>query len=355
MKIAIIIIGFLFLPQLLWSQSNCVQSLDRAKSLFADGHLYDIPEVLNPCLEKGFTREQRVQAYHLLSMTYLYLDNHEDAEAAYLNLLALEPEFDVQNDNDKVEIVYLNSKFITTPIFTFTARAGLNRSYPVIINDYILAESATESNSEVYEARTGYWFGPGIDLSINDSWRVGTELLYRRTSFFYEEENLEITQFQNWLSLPVSVKYIFKTGPVQSYIYGGVMYDYLISSSGDFLVDNGENINNEVENLSLSDTRSSVSLNLMGGIGAKYRIDYYYIFFELRFIGGLKNIVDIGSRFASGEDDYFYDLNRIVEYNYVDDDYRLNSFGFSVGFENPFYKPRRKSEKRSFINRIFSK
>lgn len=356
MKNIILIIGILIFSQISWAQSNCVQSLDRAKTLFADGHLYNISEVLSSCLEKGFTREQRVQAYHLLSMTYLYLDDHEKAEGAYMNLLALEPEFDVKNDNDKIEIVYLDSKFITTPVFTFTARAGLNYTTPYIINDYVINGSASdvnESESQVYEGKIGYWFGPGFDFSINDEWKIGAELLYRRTSFYYAEDNLELTQYQNWLSLPVSAKYVFKTGPVQSYIYGGVMYDYLLSSSGDFLITDAEVAANEAENLKFNDTRRKYSLNLFGGVGVKYRINYYYIFLELRFIGGLKNIVDIDNRFDSGEDDYFIDLDRFVEYEYVDDDYRLNSYGFSIGFENPFYKPRKKTDRMPLFKRLF--
>lgn len=360
---SILTIFLSLIASLLFAQSSCVQSLDKAKSFFAEGHLYEIPQMLDECLKRGFTREQKVQAYHLLSMTYLYLDRHEEAEKAYMQLLELEPEFDVENDNDKIEIVYLDSKFKTTPIFTFTGRAGLNRTMPFVIIDYPL----DNDDPEQYKNKTGFWFGPGLDFSIDNNWKIGAEILYRKTNFFYEslrfgEDNVKVTHHQNWASLPVSVKYVRKTGPVHSYVYGGVMFDWMMVSSLDLeFVDIWVNESNIVEGLAPSretlkstDMMNRTSLNLIGGIGAKYRIDYYYVFFELRFIGGLKNLVREGNRYSIEKDPYLYDLKSVFEYIYVDDDYRLNNFGFSIGFENPFYKPRKITSKQPFFKRIFN-
>ena len=353
----LVILLFFIAPYSLYGQSNCVQSLDNAKTLFAEGHLYDIPDVLKNCLKKGFTKEQKVQAYHLLSMTYLYLDRHEDAERAYMELLAIEPEFDVKNESDKIEIEYLDKKFITTPIFTFNARAGLNRTKPVVLQ-------STDSDLETYFGRTGFYFGPGIDFNINSKWKVGAELLYRHTAFYYErvmfkeQDILKMTQTQNMISLPVSVKYLHNTGGIQTYIYGGIMYDYLFFSnanlsSTDFSLDiEGGSVSNS-DILDLTPTRKNLLVNLFGGIGAKYRIDYYYVFLELRFVGGLRNLVD--KRYSPEENPYLYDLTSVFEHYYIDDDFRLNSFGFSVGFENPFYKPRKVGSGKSFFKRLLGK
>lgn len=340
------------------AQNQCAQSLNSARTLYSEGHFYRVPEVLQECLERGFSREQRIQAYHLLTMAYLYMDEHALAEESYLKLLQLDPEFDVENDNEHIEIVYLNNKYKTTPIFTLTAQAGVNATIPVIINPY----DVSQKDPVVYEYGAGYWFGPGVDLSINDKFKVGAELLFRRTSFSYrnkrfEDDNLELKLVHNFISLPVSVKYTYQAENFYPYAYAGVMYDYLISSRGNFEYNNVTedlgSFNVRSSGIDMTPLRNQVSLNFVGGIGLKKRIRYYYVFVEFRFIGGLKNIVDVENRYLKA-DNYLYDFEALFPFTYIDDDMRLNSFSFSIGFEKPFYKPRSISPRQSFFKRIFN-
>ena len=337
----------------IFGQNQCTQALDHARALFADGHLYEVPDILKECLENGFTREQRIQAYHLLTMVNLYMDNHSKADENYMNLLRLDPEFDVEKDNDNIEIVYLNNKFKTTPIFILNARAGLTSTNPHIIFDY------NQDTNETYESRIGYSFGPGIDLSISENWKIGVELIFRRNSFFYKnirfgEDNLEVTQHQNNISLPVSVKYVRQFGKFQPYIHAGIAYDYLISSSGNFKYENiDDGLPAEIGEdgrQNMTDRRRRPGLNLLGGVGLKKRINYHYVFIEFRYLAGLKNIVRGENRYLSS-DGYFYELDK---FTYTDNDMRLNTYNISVGFEKPFYKPRYKSNQRGFFRKIFN-
>jgi len=83
---------FLFINLKGYSQ-DCTASLDKAKASYQDGKLYEIPPALEECLQGGFTREQRVEAYELLSLTYLYIDDPDKADESYLNLLRADPEW----------------------------------------------------------------------------------------------------------------------------------------------------------------------------------------------------------------------------------------------------------------------
>src|SRR5271154_2886847 len=113
--------GFLFFC--FWNagaqSTECEQTLNQATSEFTSGHFYEIPGLLKPCLDRNdFTNEQRVRAYLLLCQAYLIVDDPIAAEDSYLKLLKADPEYVATKEKDPIEIVYLSSKFTSTPIFT---------------------------------------------------------------------------------------------------------------------------------------------------------------------------------------------------------------------------------------------
>src|SRR5688500_4696541 len=78
----------------LWAQGNtCEEQLNAATAEYDAGRFYSIPSMLKPCLDKGFTREQRQRAYLLLAQTYLVLEDPIGADNSYLELLRANPEF----------------------------------------------------------------------------------------------------------------------------------------------------------------------------------------------------------------------------------------------------------------------
>ena len=113
-------IAFLLLPLVAKGQnSSCQEVLQQARESFDAGNFYEIPAKLKPCLDRGFNRSQRIQAYYLLTRTYLMIDDPISAENSYLELLRLDPEYDIDEDQDPIDIVYLSRKFTTTPIFEY--------------------------------------------------------------------------------------------------------------------------------------------------------------------------------------------------------------------------------------------
>ena len=82
----------LFFTNISYSQTLCSQALSAAQISFDNGHLYGIPSGLKDCLDNGFTKQERIQAYKLLTITYLFIDDPISAENSYLSLLRLDPE-----------------------------------------------------------------------------------------------------------------------------------------------------------------------------------------------------------------------------------------------------------------------
>ena len=56
-------------------QSTCAQTLRLAQSIYEQGRLHELPQLLEHCLsDGGFNEEEQVSAYKLLTLTYIYLE-----------------------------------------------------------------------------------------------------------------------------------------------------------------------------------------------------------------------------------------------------------------------------------------
>ena len=69
-----------------WAQSSSpAQTLRLATSTYEQGRLHELKGILGNLT--GFTIEQRVAAYKLLTQAYIYLEEPKRADTAMLNLL----------------------------------------------------------------------------------------------------------------------------------------------------------------------------------------------------------------------------------------------------------------------------
>ena len=142
------------------SAQDCSNTLERARAGFESGYLYTIPAILKPCLDNGFNKSQRIEAYLILTRTYLLIDDPISAESSYLKLLNEDPEYEINAEVDPVDIVYLNENFTTTPIFILSANFGLNSSNASIIQNY--GVDNTDFSNESYKSSFGINFGVGV-------------------------------------------------------------------------------------------------------------------------------------------------------------------------------------------------
>ena len=58
-KIFIICFALISVFKSVKAQDACLQSLNQASAEFDAGRFYSLPSLLNPCLESGFSREQK--------------------------------------------------------------------------------------------------------------------------------------------------------------------------------------------------------------------------------------------------------------------------------------------------------
>jgi hypothetical protein len=334
--------------------TDCEQILIQADDEFNAGRFYGIPSLLNTCLDNGgFSNEQLVRAYLLLTQAYLILDDPIAADDSYLKLLEADPEYVANTARDPIDVYYLSKKFTSVPIFTPHLRIGGNTSLPRTLHP--INTSATPLNSKDI-LKVGFQFGGGIDWNLNNHWSICAEgnfsykaLKSETTGFFDADEQL-IIEKQNWFDIPLYVKYSDDSGRIRPFGYAGFAINMLLSARGpDWeFVNNNSDAEGSAKTADgstevLSSKRNFLNQSIVFGGGAKYKIGKDFIYADVRYMVGLSNVTDVENNYYS--DDGSFDPAG-PKYAYVSDLFRLDNFSLSFGYIHPIYNPRKKSKPR---------
>jgi hypothetical protein len=338
---------------------NCEATLNQAIDEFNAGHFNDIPSLLNECLDK-FSREQRERAYLLLTQTYLLLDDPFGAENSYLKLLHANPEFVADENRDPIDVVYLSKKFTATPIFSWYLNIGGNIATINQLNSW--STRGTLPESKKYSIRPGLQLGGGLEFNYNDNIVLGAELNYAVTAFRvvqqYDSSNeIEATDKQNWLNIPIILKYVSSKGKIRPYGYIGYSFNFLIRDvATERLTNDGNFVTAESPSIPMTDHRKTLNRSFIFGGGAKYKFGLDYFFADIRFAAGMTNLSKPGTRLPDvavhsegGPKD-----TDVFQYGYIEDDFRMNNIFISIGYIHPLYKPRKlkKARTRSVLRKI---
>lgn len=323
--------------------NSCEEQLNAATAEFEAGRFYGIPAMLKPCIDKGFTREQRQRAFLLLTQAYLLLDDPIGTDNSYLEVLRANPEFVPDTARDQIDVVYLSKRFTAAPRFSLFGRIGGNFSPVRVIQEISAAGGPSESE---YKLRLGFQTGVGADWHISEQLAVTGELNYAFTSYRknqvkFNEDVEEFIDKQNWLSIPVGVKYTFRIREeIRPYILTGYSFNLLFSDRAQLRSikeDDGVILDETLPEESYTAYRVKANASFFIGGGAKYKIGLNFLFAEMRYNFGLTNVVTPTTTYEGPA----YD-------GHVDDYFRLDNFSLSVGFVHPLYKARK-------VNRVRTK
>lgn len=337
---------------------TCEQILNQAEDEFKAGRFYGIPRMLADCVDKGFSREQRQRAYLLLVQTYLVMDDPIAAENSYLEVLRANPEYMPDPQTDPIDLVYLSKKFTASPIFSAFARLGLNAS-PVRLIHTVPASSGTTAENTRYTLRPGIQVAGGFDWHFAEQFAVAAEMIgfnvmsYRRTRerMFGGPDYQVFKDKLTWLNTSFALKYSFNRflgSNVRKFVpqgYGGISIGYLMFDRGSV-----ESFNNDPSDIGFSTIiagpssfnflpyRNRVNYQVFAGATLKYKWTLDYLFIDLRYGFGMRNVVKPSSTFTGPP---------AQEFAHVDDYFRLDNLSLSVGYIKPFYHPRKLKRART--------
>lgn len=336
---------------------DCETTLNRAVDEFNAGHFYAIPMTLERCLDQ-FSREQRQRAYLLLTQTYLLLDDPIGSRQSYLALLDANPEFVPDTSLHPIDVIYLSKRFTATSIFSWFVKAGANTSIPRVINDVSAFGVVVHKK---YYLSAGYQLSGGIELNLAEKVDVRAELLYLQAAFrqekvHFERDNQLVNERQSWFSLPVTLVYRDNVGKYRPFGYVGYSLQYLVGSRTEITLTNDKpDFNSESGDREQTRETSPALISrfkrnpfnqaLVFGGGVKLKVGLDFLFVDLCYTAGLRNVTSARNRYANyGADplsaEFVGSTEASIRYGHVDDDYRLDNICISLGFLRPLYKPR---------------
>jgi len=325
--------------------TDCEQTLSLASAEFEAGRFYGLPNILKSCLEKGFSKEQKVRAYLVLTQNYLILDDSSGAEESYLQLLNADPEYIANPSRDPIDVYYLSKKFTSTAIFTPHFHAGANTSLPRIIHD-LSTTSAVDKLSKDQVYKIGFQAGADLDWNIDERWSLSLGAGYSRKSFqlnFNDNSQGYRSSFkenQDWIDVPLLLKYSLDSGKFRPFVYAGLSANLLINAK---LSPEATDYNrdpslanqqaSQAPDQSISFMRNFFNTSLVLGGGYKYKVGKNFFYFDIRYMAGLTNIAKNGG---------FNSL--LYQFQYQSPYFRLDNLSISVGYVKPLYNPRKKKK-----------
>lgn len=337
--------------------SNCTQVLRLMRTTYEQGRLHELPTLAEGCLAapegKGFTKEERREAYRILTLTYIYLEEPEKADESMLRLLETEHFYELNPTIDPAEFVVLYNKFRHDPIFRYGLKIGGNMTMPGTIEyqnigstgggkgKYTLA--GTIQIMAMFE-KDMPWFNkmfvlaPEIgwvnrtfgyenpDLGLGDGGAVGTGTI----------SNQVFAISQSWLDLNAIIQYkLENTVQRQLYIGLGPGASMLLSSSNQATTTIGTGANKYTVTGPAVDDKTCYnkfvySVTLVAG--AKLKIGELYLTGDVRYQYGINNVVNSASR-----------TNEELAFDYQGryNDYRMSNVMVNIGVLIPKFTPKK--------------
>jgi hypothetical protein len=327
-------------------QTSCAQNLRLARATYEQGRLHEVPTYVQSCIQNGSTQE-KVEAYKLLCLTYIYLEEPEKADEAMLNILRTNHYFTIDPASDPAEFVALYRTFRTDPIYRIGVKMGVNATQPNVVS-YVPANDGKSTYNNAISFQGGIALEiPLLTKKINNL-TFAPEVNFLLKSFEYEnsvvyveEVSKEEREFlttgkenHTCISVPLSVQYRIMQSRLNPYISIGVSTDLLLSAKNTFLRTKQEASSLEEQTLDLNSTRNKINISAIAAIGGKLRVTGGFAIAELRYSHGLSNI--------NGKDDIYSAFNRTFPTGgYVDGIFKLNSLSFTIGYVYNMFNPKK--------------
>ena len=316
--------------------TSCTQTLRLAQSVYDQGRLQELREIVQACLLNGFTKQEKVEAYKLLTLAYIYQEEPELADESMLNLLHTDPYFEINETADPAEFVALYRTFRTYPIYRAGIKLGVNLSFPNIKERVIAVEGASIS----YSSKIEFQFGAAFEVPLTSRIILAPELNFQLKSFYYDldkplsgdlENSTEGPEKQTWISLPVLVQYdLIPESKFNPFVGVGVSVDYLAGSS--------ISLNRVAVNAAASPQRTfaidrnELNFSVLLSAGGKYKIGGGMLIAEIRYAHGLMEISD--------RDHAFSNSTLLFDYSYADSVFKINTLSATIGYVFNVFNPK---------------
>jgi hypothetical protein len=344
----------LLIPGSLLHAQDCAQALRLARAIYDQGRLQEVETYLQPCLSGNTSGNQKalmVEAYKLLCLSHIYLEEPEKADADMLNIKKTDPYYQPNAGVDPAEYVALYNTFRQAPVFRYGGRMGVNAAKPMVQSVNSTVPLASGSS---YQYGFSFYFGLGADLPLSETITLHADLLLNPNRFTLKE-NVRIydpftgqqrlnqfrgTETQNWLTLPVQAEYslfriaaakdktLFKLSP---YVGLGASVSYLLSAN--MGVERQRQDQSAVPEATVAVNRNRINAGIQLAAGIKPRIGSGKLGIEIRYTYGLTRI--------TSQEKAYENQRLLADYYYVDPIYRIGTFSLSIMYLQDKFSPKK--------------
>lgn len=335
--IAILLLAFASIPS--YAQESCGEKLKRAEELYEAGQIDKISGMLQPCLEKGFSKEERIRAYRLLTLSNLYYNEDQKAVEAMNNLLKVNPEYKIRM-SDPSEFVTLHHAFRTKPVLI----AGVKTSFGFY--DFYEVQNYNDINTApyngVYQPYNSYGLGLSLEFPIVWQISLGIEFYYSLSSYNYETlimdyARISFTENIQSIDVPVFLQYTILENDFAPYVNAGVAVNYLLGSQADFKREDAagtiyrEPLTSQID---LTSSRNTYNYAISAAAGFRWKnfLGRGYLTFDIRYSRYLNNLVEPVDRAENPE--------AIYSFFTTDNALKFQNTQFMLGYKFPLYIPR---------------
>ncbi len=323
--------------------AQCPQILRQARTVYDEGRIQELPSLLASCIESGFTKEERTEAYRLLILSYIYLDEPDKADDTMLALLKDNPEFQINEASDPAELINLYGTFRTKPIFMWGAKLDITYTFVNVINSYATYDQTTTFGEYTPEIGIGGSIVVEKEFKNRLTGRFEASLTTHKftyTSTFLNTPNdplgivtPELIETQTWLGGSLLGQYEFlKRSSWKPYVTIGPSIYYMISDdlSAETAVDGGEQATGTSLDLVEKEMRTKINLMVSAGLGIKKKFGTLYFIANARYSYGLVNITE-----------KHFNNELTLKYGAALNDISTGIATFSVGILLPQFSPKK--------------
>ena len=320
-----------------FAQRNCTQKLKDAETSYKNGRLNEVPDILENCLAGGFNKDEQVQAYRLLALTYIYLDEQAKAEQSVLSLIKTAPDYKVNTATDPPEFIALFKSFRTVPVVVPTLKAGTNLSWPGVRETY-LADNPLLA-APYYKSGFGYQLGVSLEVPVIEHITAGIEIKmsgkkFTSISTFNDFQTITVKEKQNWIDIPLYGKYTYDLKTFYPFLIAGPTISLLYNAKGEVERRNNAGSSNMVNTTTdLMELRNQIAFGGMIGGGVSYKLGRGFALAEVQYQHMFSQLAKNVALDIIPELPY--------EYGYIDDKFSLGTVSISFGYTYPIYSPKK--------------
>ena len=322
-----------------WGQKAApAQTLRLATSTYEQGRLHELEGILGNI--EGFSKEQKVAAYKLLTQAYIYLEEPKKADTTMLNLLATDNYFAINKEIDPVEFVALYNTFRTEPVYAIGLKLGGGLVQPTVVTDFYT--SADAQGTGEYKPGIGFMGGFFFEKKLKGKFTFSPELLVASRSFtdlsklFKDDISGEVggefkaKYSQALLEINAIVQYKLRESVINPYLGAGPGFSYVFSSK---LTPTATGLSKTSVSGADVDIASSTkkmlySFFLVGGF--KYRIGGIFVIAEFRYQYGINKVINFDTR---------TNYENSLDYGNQLNDFRVSNASLTLGVSYPIFKP----------------